>query len=157
MVWPEPATVPDTAAELQCSSVSSPRRSAAASKLHAPVMTRCQQQQHGAASSQCHALCAGHMVYLGQREGILPFFAGLGFAPPPRKGAADFLQEVTSLSDQVLPCLGCLTSFYKRLCMCGPDAGAADRLYVIKHGRCLLCCPDMSSGEGTQLHISHFF
>ena len=44
---------------------------------------------------------AGHMVYMGPREGIIPFFATLGFAPPPRKGAADFLQEVTSLSDQV--------------------------------------------------------
>ena len=44
---------------------------------------------------------------MGPREGILPFFATLGFAPPPRKGAADFLQEVTSLSDQV-PLAGCL-------------------------------------------------
>jgi hypothetical protein len=28
------------------------------------------------------------------------FFAGLGFVIPPRKGVADFLQEVTSRRDQ---------------------------------------------------------
>ena len=32
---------------------------------------------------------------MGPREGVLPFFASLGFAPPPRKGAADFLQART--------------------------------------------------------------
>jgi hypothetical protein len=30
----------------------------------------------------------------------MPFFNGLGFCIPPRKGVADFLQEVTSRKDQ---------------------------------------------------------
>lgn len=36
----------------------------------------------------------------------MPFFNTLGFQVPPRKGVADFLQEVTSRVDQeVRPCL----------------------------------------------------
>ena len=31
---------------------------------------------------------------------MVPFFEGLGFKLPPRKGVADFLQEVTSRKDQ---------------------------------------------------------
>jgi hypothetical protein len=34
------------------------------------------------------------------RAQVLPFFEGLGFQLPERKGIADFLQEVTSLKDQ---------------------------------------------------------
>ncbi|KAK8697785.1 hypothetical protein V6N13_113922 [Hibiscus sabdariffa] len=40
------------------------------------------------------------MVYQGPREGVLEFFESLGFKLPPRKGVADFLQEVTSKKDQ---------------------------------------------------------
>jgi ABC-type multidrug transport system ATPase subunit len=39
-------------------------------------------------------LAEGHVVYLGPRERILEFFDSLGFKLPPRKGIADFLQEV---------------------------------------------------------------
>lgn len=42
----------------------------------------------------------GHVVFHGPRASILPFFLSLGFQCPERKGAADFLQEVTSLKDQ---------------------------------------------------------
>uniref|UniRef100_A0A383WGZ5 ABC transporter domain-containing protein n=1 Tax=Tetradesmus obliquus TaxID=3088 RepID=A0A383WGZ5_TETOB len=45
-------------------------------------------------------LSEGQMVYHGPRQDIVGFFAGLGFAIPPRKGVADFLQEVTSRRDQ---------------------------------------------------------
>ncbi|GMI88964.1 ATP-binding cassette G31, PLEIOTROPIC DRUG RESISTANCE 3, pleiotropic drug resistance 3 [Hibiscus trionum] len=45
-------------------------------------------------------LSEGHMVYQGPREGVLEFFESLGFKLPPRKGVADFLQEVTSKKDQ---------------------------------------------------------
>ncbi|KAF6262509.1 ATP-binding cassette transporter [Scenedesmus sp. NREL 46B-D3] len=45
-------------------------------------------------------LSEGQVVYHGPREDIVGFFAGLGFAIPPRKGVADFLQEVTSRRDQ---------------------------------------------------------
>lgn len=38
--------------------------------------------------------CEGHIVYFGPREGVMPFFNGMGFALPARKGIADFLQEV---------------------------------------------------------------
>ncbi|BBN01006.1 hypothetical protein Mp_2g03890 [Marchantia polymorpha subsp. ruderalis] len=42
----------------------------------------------------------GLVVYLGPRDGTLEFFETLGFKLPPRKGIADFLQEVTSKKDQ---------------------------------------------------------
>lgn len=45
-------------------------------------------------------LAEGHIVYLGPREDILEFFESVGFKLPPRKGVADFLQEVTSKKDQ---------------------------------------------------------
>ena len=44
--------------------------------------------------------CAGHIVYFGEREGVMPFFNSVGFQLPARKGIADFLQEVTSRKDQ---------------------------------------------------------
>ncbi|KOM44563.1 hypothetical protein LR48_Vigan05g216800 [Vigna angularis] len=42
----------------------------------------------------------GQVVYHGPREYILDFFESMGFRCPERKGAADFLQEVTSKKDQ---------------------------------------------------------
>lgn len=51
----------------------------------------------------CLCLCLhseGQVVYHGPREQVMPFFNSLGFALPPRKGVADFLQEVTSRRDQ---------------------------------------------------------
>ncbi|KAK9727139.1 hypothetical protein RND81_05G260600 [Saponaria officinalis] len=45
-------------------------------------------------------LSDGYMVYHGPRSDVLEFFESLGFKLPPRKGVADFLQEVTSRKDQ---------------------------------------------------------
>ncbi|CAJ1970634.1 unnamed protein product [Sphenostylis stenocarpa] len=45
-------------------------------------------------------LSEGYVVYEGPREDVLEFFQSLGFQIPPRKGIADFLQEVTSKKDQ---------------------------------------------------------
>ncbi|KAL5728854.1 transcription factor [Ranunculus cassubicifolius] len=45
-------------------------------------------------------ICEGQIVYHGPRESILEFFEMMGFKCPPRKGIADFLQEVTSRKDQ---------------------------------------------------------
>ncbi|MQM18092.1 hypothetical protein Taro_051077, partial [Colocasia esculenta] len=45
-------------------------------------------------------LAEGHLVYQGPRIHVLEFFESLGFKLPPRKGIADFLQEVTSRKDQ---------------------------------------------------------
>ncbi|KAJ7959803.1 Pleiotropic drug resistance ABC transporter [Quillaja saponaria] len=45
-------------------------------------------------------LSEGHVVYQGPRADVLEFFESLGFQLPPRKGIADFLQEVTSKRDQ---------------------------------------------------------
>lgn len=39
-------------------------------------------------------LSEGYVVYQGPRAEVLEFFEGLGFRLPPRKGVADFLQEV---------------------------------------------------------------
>ena len=39
-------------------------------------------------------------MYHGPRGHIIPFFTSLGFELPERKGAADFLQEITSRKDQ---------------------------------------------------------
>jgi len=45
-------------------------------------------------------LSEGQIVYQGPRENVLEFFETIGFKCPPRKGVADFLQEVTSKKDQ---------------------------------------------------------
>ncbi|KAK1273115.1 putative pleiotropic drug resistance protein 7 [Acorus gramineus] len=45
-------------------------------------------------------LSDGHIVYQGPCENVLEFFESMGFKCPERKGAADFLQEVTSRKDQ---------------------------------------------------------
>ncbi|KAL2643201.1 hypothetical protein R1flu_010788 [Riccia fluitans] len=45
-------------------------------------------------------LAEGHVVYYGPRENVVEYFEKLGFQLPPRKGVADFLQEVTSRKDQ---------------------------------------------------------
>ncbi|KAK2651448.1 hypothetical protein Ddye_011304 [Dipteronia dyeriana] len=45
-------------------------------------------------------LSDGQVVYQGPREQVLDFFEYMGFKCPERKGAADFLQEVTSRKDQ---------------------------------------------------------
>ncbi|PWA42268.1 ABC transporter G family member 35 [Artemisia annua] len=45
-------------------------------------------------------LSQGQIVYQGPREHVLEFFERCGFRCPPRKGYADFLQEVTSKKDQ---------------------------------------------------------
>ncbi|CAO2840837.1 unnamed protein product [Amaranthus hypochondriacus] len=45
-------------------------------------------------------LSEGHMIYHGPRDEVLIFFESIGFKLPPRKGVADFLQEVTSRKDQ---------------------------------------------------------
>ncbi|KAL5991460.1 hypothetical protein ACLOJK_012369 [Asimina triloba] len=42
----------------------------------------------------------GHVVYQGPPSRVVDFFESLGFSLPPRKGVADFLQEVTSKKDQ---------------------------------------------------------
>ena len=41
-------------------------------------------------------------MYHGPREQVVPFFETLGFKLPPRKGTADFLQEITSKKDQAV-------------------------------------------------------
>ncbi|XP_020252372.1 ABC transporter G family member 31 isoform X3 [Asparagus officinalis] len=45
-------------------------------------------------------LSDGHIIYQGPRIHVVEFFESLGFSLPPRKGVADFLQEVTSKKDQ---------------------------------------------------------
>ncbi|KAK1578168.1 hypothetical protein Q3G72_028095 [Acer saccharum] len=40
------------------------------------------------------------IVYQGPRSNVLEFFEHCGFKCPPRKGVADFLQEVVSIKDQ---------------------------------------------------------
>ncbi|KAF6148984.1 hypothetical protein GIB67_002984 [Kingdonia uniflora] len=45
-------------------------------------------------------LSEGQIIYQGPREHVIDFFERCGFRCPERKGAADFLQEVTSKKDQ---------------------------------------------------------
>ncbi|KAL5582398.1 hypothetical protein UlMin_014840 [Ulmus minor] len=45
-------------------------------------------------------MAEGKVVYHGPRDYILQFFQQCGFQCPPRKGIADFLQEVVSKKDQ---------------------------------------------------------
>ena len=44
----------------------------------------------------------GVVLFHGPRADVLPFFQRLGFACPPRKDPAGFLQEVTSARDQAV-------------------------------------------------------
>ena len=43
-------------------------------------------------------LSEGYVVYQGPRAEVLEFFESIGFKLPPRKGVADFLQEVFFLN-----------------------------------------------------------
>lgn len=61
--------------------------------LHTPLPTR-------PLAPLLQLLSGGRLVFHGPREAVLPFFEGLGFACPLGKGAADFLQEVTSFGEQ---------------------------------------------------------
>ncbi|KAL6643455.1 hypothetical protein ACP70R_018221 [Stipagrostis hirtigluma subsp. patula] len=45
-------------------------------------------------------LSDGQIIYQGPIEHVVDYFRLLGFSLPPRKGIADFLQEVTSKKDQ---------------------------------------------------------
>ncbi|WZZ57647.1 hypothetical protein YC2023_057754 [Brassica napus] len=46
-------------------------------------------------------IAEGEIIYEGPREHVVEFFETMGFKCPPRKGVADFLQEVTSKKDQM--------------------------------------------------------
>lgn len=48
-------------------------------------------------------MAEGTIIYHGPRTEIVAFFEACGFRCPERKGVPDFLQEVTSKKDQVLP------------------------------------------------------
>ena len=79
---------------------------------------------------------AGHMLFHGPCKEVMPFFQGLGFDIPERKGIPDFLQEVSGLRDQeVLPrpryqdfsdsmflsdawCRGCMLTALPACCHC---------------------------------------
>ena len=43
-------------------------------------------------------LSSGKIIFHGPRELILPFFQSIGFDCPLRKGVAEFLQEVPTLT-----------------------------------------------------------
>ncbi|KAK9812481.1 hypothetical protein WJX73_003351 [Symbiochloris irregularis] len=45
-------------------------------------------------------LAEGHLLYHGPCKEVMPFFQGLGFDLPERRGIPDFLQEVTGRKDQ---------------------------------------------------------
>uniref|UniRef100_K4AIA6 ABC transporter domain-containing protein n=1 Tax=Setaria italica TaxID=4555 RepID=K4AIA6_SETIT len=45
-------------------------------------------------------LSEGQIIYQGPTVHVVDYFKSLGFSLPPRKGIADFLQEVTSRKDQ---------------------------------------------------------
>ncbi|XP_074347455.1 pleiotropic drug resistance protein 3-like [Apium graveolens] len=45
-------------------------------------------------------MAEGMTIYHGPKENVLEFFKSCGFRCPPRKGIADFLQEVVSVKDQ---------------------------------------------------------
>ena len=47
--------------------------------------------------SKLRFLPAGHIVYHGPRDEVLPFFESCGFKIPGRKAVPDFLQEVWHL------------------------------------------------------------
>lgn len=58
-------------------------------------------------------LSEGYVVYHGPRENIIEFFESLGFRLPPRKGVADFLQEVSPRHNKTFffPFVDCLIIF----------------------------------------------
>lgn len=44
-------------------------------------------------------MAEGKTIYHGPRDNVLQFFENCGFRCPPRKGIADFLQEVSYVTD----------------------------------------------------------
>lgn len=51
---------------------------------------------------------AGHIIFHGPREEVMPFFNKLDFHLPERNDIGDFLQKVTSFKDQKVLALGIL-------------------------------------------------
>jgi hypothetical protein len=69
-------------------------------------------------------MAEGHIIFHGPKQGVLPFFEAQGFKLPPRKGIADFLQEVCMCMQPLLACthdinlvpLACPLVGWKRPC-----------------------------------------
>ncbi len=57
-------------------------------------------------------LSEGMCVWHGPCADVLPFFAGLGFACPPRMDVPGFLQNITSHKDQRVRTLLGIKTFY---------------------------------------------
>ena len=92
------------------------------------MQDQCTLAQSRPASSCNWPGAAGFTCWTGWAQ-VLPFFEGLGFQLPERKGIADFLQEVTSLKDQeqywrcVAGTLECLYSTNPRRAYCHVGSG----------------------------------
>ncbi|KAL5817183.1 hypothetical protein ACOSQ3_025561 [Xanthoceras sorbifolium] len=84
-------------------------------------------------------LSEGYMVYQGPRADALEFFESLGFKLPPRKGVADFLQEVTSIKDQAQYWVD-PSKPYRFL----PVSEIADAFKNSKYGKCIKSSLDVS-------------
>ncbi|KAL5814771.1 hypothetical protein ACOSQ4_025412 [Xanthoceras sorbifolium] len=84
-------------------------------------------------------LSEGYMVYQGPRADALEFFESLGFKLPPRKGVADFLQEVTSIKDQAQYWAD-PSKPYRFL----PVSEIADAFKNSKYGKCIKSSLDVS-------------
>lgn len=48
-------------------------------------------------------LSEGKIIYQGQIDHVVEYFKSLGFSLPPRKGIADFLQEVSIDLKLIIP------------------------------------------------------
>lgn len=59
-------------------------------------------------------MAEGKTVYHGPRDDILDFFEKCGFRCPPRKGIADFLQQVRSLLIEISPSIYDQNGCFKR-------------------------------------------
>ena len=91
-------------------------------------------QLGGLASSPSTPPPAAQVAYHGPTEAVLPFFQTLHLECPPRRGVADFLQEVTTPSDQHVRA---------RLVGAGPAGKAALRAEGALRSAPLPTCPPL--------------
>ena len=76
----------------------------------------------------------GKIAFHGPRQDALPFFASLGLVCPPRKAAADFLQEVLSKKDQSVG--GCRRQASTVMSRTHPPTHPVSRTACTHKGRC---------------------
>lgn len=106
-------------------------------------------------------LAEGKLLYFGPREGVLPFFASMGFSKPPEVEIGDFLQRIMTIKGQsaffhcaVDALQNDVSNDATKLDLLVPFAKMQEHFYDSEYGKKLMCtlekevAPDMQGDDG---------